>query len=193
MKQRAIEMMNKKTCFKCGETKQVEMFHKHPGMKDGRLNKCSSCVVNDVRIWREKRGKQEDCRKRYERELELGSRTRKRTREEVASYKVSEDAKLDRRASSLKYFYKRRSNIASSKISELDEFVISEAIKLRVLREKHLGIKWHVDHIVPINAKNACGLHNANNIQVVPARWNMQKCNRTMDTFFPTKWKQCGV
>lgn len=39
---------NVKTCFKCGDIKRIEMFYKHPGMKDGRLGKCKECTKADV-------------------------------------------------------------------------------------------------------------------------------------------------
>jgi hypothetical protein len=45
--------------------------------------------------------------------------------------------------------------------------------------------KWHIDHIVPMMHKKACGLNSANNLQVVPASWNIRKGNRNMDTYFP--------
>jgi len=36
-----------KTCFKCGITKPLTAFYKHPGMKDGYLGKCKICTKKD--------------------------------------------------------------------------------------------------------------------------------------------------
>jgi len=36
-----------KTCFKCGESKDLEKFYKHPMMADGRLGKCMECTKRD--------------------------------------------------------------------------------------------------------------------------------------------------
>lgn len=38
----------KKTCFKCGLPKPIRSFYRHPGMRDGRLNKCKDCTRADV-------------------------------------------------------------------------------------------------------------------------------------------------
>lgn len=88
------------------------------------------------------------------------------------------------------YTAKRRAEklLATPKwFSELDKFVIQEAFDLAKVREKLFGFKWHVDHIIPLSAKDACGLHCADNIQVIPQRLNNVKCNKMILTK-PYEW-----
>lgn len=76
---------------------------------------------------------------------------------------------------------KRRSikkNAMPKWFGELDELIIEEAANLCKLREKATKIKWHVDHIIPLQSKIVCGLHIGSNIQVLPATTNMSKGNR---------------
>ena len=61
---------------------------------------------------------------------------------------------------------------------ELDEFVMREAADLCRLRELSTGIVWHVDHMIPLRSKSACGLHCSANIQVIPAWLNWKKGNK---------------
>jgi len=42
-------MPKTKVCFKCEKRKPVEMFYRHPRMKDGRVGKCKECNKSDVR------------------------------------------------------------------------------------------------------------------------------------------------
>ena len=41
-----MEIMKK--CFKCEELFELDMFYRHSGMRDGRLNKCINCTKKDV-------------------------------------------------------------------------------------------------------------------------------------------------
>lgn len=61
---------------------------------------------------------------------------------------------------------------------EFDQFVEAEAYALCALRTRLTAIVWHVDHMVPLLARSASGLHCAANLQVIPERLNRQKGNK---------------
>lgn len=61
---------------------------------------------------------------------------------------------------------------------ELDAFASVEAFALCGARATATGIEWHVDHIIPLRARKASGLHCAANLQVIPAQLNRKKGSR---------------
>ena len=80
-----------------------------------------------------------------------------------------------------------RKRAVPSWFGEFDAFVWEEASSLADIRRMVTGIKWHADHMIPIQADEAFGLHTWNNCQVIPAVLNNSKNNRMMFVN-PSEW-----
>jgi hypothetical protein len=50
---------------------------------------------------------------------------------------------------------------------------------------KTRGVRWHVDHIVPLQSKRVCGLHVHVNRRVIPGALNISKGNRRWPGMWP--------
>jgi hypothetical protein len=59
-----------------------------------------------------------------------------------------------------------------------DLWLIEEIYRLATLRTKVTGIKWAVDHIIPLQSDLVCGLHLPSNLQVITAVDNSIKGNK---------------
>ncbi len=58
-----------------------------------------------------------------------------------------------------------------------DWWLIKEIYHLSNHRSKITGIRWSVDHIVPLQGKLVSGLHTPWNLQVIPSSINSAKHN----------------
>ena len=89
-----------------------------------------------------------------------------------------------------KQLYREKANLRATRAKharftdELSTLVFKEAHALRKLRNQLTGIIWHVDHIIPLKHRHVCGLHIWNNLQVIPAKLNLEKSNA-----FYEKWE----
>jgi hypothetical protein len=143
-----------KDCSKCKRTLSLDSFHKNPGTKDGLRSSCRDCKSDaDAKYRKDNLEKVRDRQARYYSENKEvfflhNSKRRARNREATPSWLTSAH----------KAHIKRTYKLAS---------FIGEVT----------GVAYHVDHIVPLNGKNICGLNVPWNLQVLRADINLSKSN----------------
>lgn len=81
----------------------------------------------------------------------------------------------------------QRLNAIPKWFGELDQFVIEQAFTLARERTDATGYEWRVDHMVPLQARDVCGLHVWNNVQVIPQSLNLWKKNNLV-LIHPNEW-----
>ena len=134
------------------------------------------------RIWAQQNPEaaRESKRRSYYADIER-SRAKARAKREKHKERISAYIKRwalanpDRRRATVRAYQTAK---RKAKPAWANDFFIEEAYHLAVVRERTLGGKWHVDHIVPLRGKTVCGLHVEHNLQVLPGPENLSKSNR---------------
>jgi hypothetical protein len=185
-----------KYCPYCKLELDTSLFSKNKDTKDGLNRQCKPCQKAYYKnnrpkiIARVKASYDRDRKKAYD------AKRRKLKCEELRQYDRIRNARSDRiaksrewiknhpehrRVTASKYAHKRRAAQLKATppwYGELDDFVLQEALDLCFLWEACVGGKWELDHFIPLLGKNVCGLHAANNFQVVPEAYNRRKSNK---------------
>lgn len=128
---------------------------------------CRECNVISVKKWREKTG--------YKTDPKYYSEWRKVNKHKQKLY----DKKRSAESIYFRKLWRGRLKRATPKwISESDKLEIKEIYELCVIATDLSGISHDVDHIIPLNGKNVCGLHVPTNLQILTSFENRSKGNR---------------
>lgn len=174
-----------KICTKCKENKDLDKFSKDKRRKDGFECWCKDC-------------KQIVCKTRYANNYHLydiaarnwQKNNPNKVLEASRAYKLANPEKVKemneiwtknnaakkciatakRRANKLKATPKWLTLIHLEKIESIYKFSIT--------LQKLFNIKFHVDHIIPLQGKMVSGLHVPWNLQILSAQENLSKSNK---------------
>ena len=186
-----------KRCSDCKELLPTEAFCADRSRSDGLSYKCRVCNrERNAKRYEEKRDvileqgreryiKNRDevlarCRRYQEENSVAVSERRKRYKDrnkDQLRANSSEWAKSNRHLRNAT-LAKRRAAVRNAipKWADLDE--IKTLYELANTLSTETGIRYSVDHIVPIISDKVCGLHVANNMRVLELKENMAKGNR---------------
>lgn len=159
-----------KVCPKCGESKPQESFHKDKNRKDGLSCWCKVCACKNSKRWaKENPDKVLSQKRKYNKENRL--RINKYNDEIRKKYP-------DRHCARQKLRYFRKNRASPPWLSQEQKADISSIYTLAKKFEFVFGLKYHVDHIIPIKGEFVCGLHVPWNLQILEEKLNIKKSNK---------------
>lgn len=187
-----------KTCTKCGEAKPLELFAKSKAHKGGTRPNCKSC---DAAYYAANRAEKLEAVRKYREVSKEAINSARRLKKAVVRQRKLEAKQADHDSHVRIYRKKqcaRRSNDyrlrnmsyyaeAASKrraVARQADPLWANAALIQLLYEtrqyltEQTGELWHIDHVVPLQGRNVCGLHVHFNLRVVPAKVNLAKGNK---------------
>lgn len=153
-----------KRCKDCKEFKDLDQFGSVGG-RQAHLKRsyCKACATVRTRRYRSTEKGAEvnkaSCEKYY-----LSNKDKWYSNRPLRAFHQAK-----RRASKLK--------ATPSWLTDYDWEMIRWTYSAAKVAEEHYGEPYHVDHIIPLQGENVCGLHVPWNLQVITAKDNLSKSN----------------
>jgi hypothetical protein len=161
----------------------------HTAERQCSNRKCRMCSLIKGRAWRaENPEKSKEIARRWKannpaRNAETMFDWRARNRKKVSEYnRAYISAWVEKNRDKVRYANAlRRSKVleaAPSWLTEEQRQEIKQAYGLAKELELKTGIRYHVDHVVPLRGRSVSGLHVPWNLQVIPSSENLSKGNK---------------
>ena len=184
-------MSDIKTCSKCKESKPLLDFYVDKQKKDGISSHCKLCNKKSKKTYYLKNVKKINLKhKKYNLNKSEEIKTYIKNYYSENSKRLKKLAKIKYDQNPTKYFFtrknwnaKNRSKLnardAKRRAMELNATPVwfeKEKVALVYKKAKEWG--FEVDHVIPLQGKNVCGLHCWSNLQLLNKSLNRSKSNR---------------
>ena len=173
-----------KRCARCQLTLERCLFGRDKNRKDGLNPYCKACANSKSMLYTSlNREKVREAKLKHDRaNAERIKRWREENAEALRAY-WRDYGKRYRSAFRAETAAKTRRQQAERRraVPLWFDKAKAEAVYAEAERRRLAGEDVHVDHIVPINGKNVCGLHWHGNLQVLPAFDNLRKSNALLE------------
>jgi hypothetical protein len=199
-----------KKCTKCGELKPLAGFCKDRKSRDGHAWECKACNTARAVKWKSDNAEKarvtwqlwyaDNCEKRRAESLrwarenpekkraqanKWSAENREKVRAWGAEWRAENPEKVRAKAA------RRRAQVLCATPAWADHAKIN-AVYAWAKHLEELGVKCHVDHIVPLQGELVCGLHVHYNLRVVIDIENIKKHNVLLDPFEPCEYDMPG-
>jgi hypothetical protein len=167
--------MQNKVCNKCNIAKDLTDFYKQSNGKLGVRSYCKLCVIKNrkddsINIAKQRKRFRTNNRER----LSLDRSSYYKANKKVICEK-SNQYKKDNKGITNASNGKRRANKLLATPKWLTDFDITY---IKSIYMQGSFLEMHVDHIVPLQGKNVCGLHVPWNLQLLEPEENLKKSNK---------------
>jgi len=168
-----------KFCTKCSIDKPIGDFANNKSKSDGKASNCKTCQQAATAAWRDansaasKSATKNWVERNQERYTEYLKAWRDARRPVLSQYSVEWAKSNPARRNAITA--KRRAAEASASFGSAADIRMWYEVAEVLSRG---GVKFQVDHIVPLISKNVCGLHAPWNMTVLSQRQNASKGNR---------------
>lgn len=158
-----------KHCKYCNIIKPLSEFYKKKTGKFGVKAECKSCSIIYEKIrWQKDKHKQQS-----EEKIQYRKEYYSKNKEKILQ-RSKEWAKNNLHKKRL-YRSNRRAILLKANSLWSDKDFIKEIYKQASFMSNKYGIKYEVDHIIPLQGKFVCGLHNQFNLQIISITENRSK------------------
>ena len=180
-----------KICCICKVEKPISEFNKNKSKKDGLSTDCRECTKTYLEEYRLKnkdkllaqsrsfKDKNREAinaknRERYHTYKKLDPDFMHKQRLSGSRYKANNKGKVNA-ATAKRYTNKLKRSCITTK----EDFIIIKEIYEKAAKlTESTGIKYHVDHIIPLNGLLVSGLHLPSNLQILTEQENCSKHNK---------------